>query len=133
LSSQLAITIWDVSPTGGDGAQGHAIPFGGTTLSLFDKENQLQKGRQKCFLHRRKAADGLDSSSTPSTPQSSRRNGGKGKEHIASADKESEELDRLEKLFKKHEMGEIPRIEWLDQLVFRGVEKRGLQASSTSM
>ena len=48
-------------------------------------------------------------------------------------DKESEELDRLEKLFKKHEMGEIPRIEWLDQLVFRGVEKRGLQASSTSL
>jgi phosphatidylinositol 3-kinase len=42
-------------------------------------------------------------------------------------------LDRLEKLFKKHEMGEIPRIEWLDQLVFRGVEKRGLQASTTSL
>lgn len=48
-------------------------------------------------------------------------------------DKEAEELDRLEKLFKKHEMGEIPRIEWLDQLVFRGVEKRGLKASSTSL
>lgn len=30
-------------------------------------------------------------------------------------------------------MGEIPRIEWLDQLVFRGVEKRGLQASTTSL
>jgi phosphatidylinositol 3-kinase len=48
-------------------------------------------------------------------------------------DKESEELDRLEKLFKKHEMGEIPRVEWLDQLVFRGVEKRGLQATSASL
>ena len=30
-------------------------------------------------------------------------------------------------------MGEIPRVDWLDQLVFRGVEKRGLQASSTSL
>lgn len=133
MSSQLAITIWDLSPTGGDGAQGHAISFGGTTIPLFDKENQLQKGRQKCYLHRRKAADGLDSSTTPSTLPSPRRNDGKEKENEGAIDKESDELDRLEKLFKKHEMGEIPRIEWLDQLVFRGVEKRGLQASSTSL
>lgn len=40
-------------------------------------------------------------------------------------------MERLEKLFKKHEMGEIPRVDWLDQLVFRGVEKRGLQANRT--
>ncbi|CZR63709.1 probable 1-phosphatidylinositol 3-kinase [Phialocephala subalpina] len=131
LSSQLAITLWDLSPTGGEGRQGHAIPFGGTTLPLFDKENQLQKGRQKCHLHRRKAADGLDNSTTPSTLPKVRR--GKGKETVEPVDKEAEELDRLEKLFKKHEMGEIPRIEWLDQLVFRGVEKRGLKASSTSL
>lgn len=39
----------------------------------------------------------------------------------------------MEKLFKKHEMGEIPRIDWLDQLVFRGFEKRGLQASKNSL
>jgi phosphatidylinositol 3-kinase len=133
LSSQLAITVWDISATGGKVSHGHAIPFGGTTVPLFDKENQLQKGRQKCHLHRRKAADGLDSTSTPSTLPSVRRNGAKGKEGVETIDKESEELDRLEKLFKKHEMGEIPRIEWLDQLVFRGVEKRGLQASSTSL
>ncbi|PSS28096.1 hypothetical protein M430DRAFT_132268 [Amorphotheca resinae ATCC 22711] len=133
LSSQLAITVWDLSPTGGEGAQGHAIPFGGTTLPLFDKENQLQKGRQKCYLHRLKGADGLDSTSTPSIFPGDRRNGSKGKKGLDTIDKESEELDRLEKLFKKHEMGEIPRIEWLDQLVFRGVEKRGLQASTTSL
>jgi phosphatidylinositol 3-kinase len=128
LSAQLAITVWDLSPTGGKDAQGHAIPFAGTTLPLFDKENQLQKGRQKCHLHRRKAADGLDSTTTPSLLQ---RGGAKAKDAARFVDKESEELDRLEKLFKKHEMGEIPRIEWLDQMVFRGVEKRGLQAAST--
>ncbi|TGO89694.1 hypothetical protein BPOR_0098g00250 [Botrytis porri] len=133
LSSQLAITVWDLSPTGGDGAQGHAVPFGGTTLRLFDKDNQLQKGRQKCHLHRRKAADGLDSSSTPAVLPNVRRTGSRSKGEAEIIDKESEELDRLEKLFKKHEMGEIARIEWLDQLVFRGVEKRGLQASSTSL
>ncbi|CAL3971050.1 unnamed protein product [Diplocarpon coronariae] len=133
LSSQLAITIWDLSPAGGKGVHGHAIPFGGTTLRLFDKENQLQKGRQKCFLHRRKAADSLDLTSTPANLPKSRRDGFMGKENMDTVDKESEELDRLEKLFKKHEMGEIPRVDWLDQLVFRGVEKKGLQASAASL
>ena len=133
LGSQLAITVWDLSPTGGKGVQGHVIPFGGTTLPLFDKDNQLQKGRQKCYLHRRKTADGLHNSSTPSTLPSLRRSGTKDKGCAEKFDKESEELDRLEKLFKKHEMGEIPRIDWLDQLVFRGVEQRGLQASSASL
>ena len=28
------------------------------------------------------------------------------------------ELERLEAVFKKHEMGEIPRVDWLDRLVF---------------
>lgn len=132
LTAQLAITIWDLSPTGGAGARGHAIPFGGTTFPLFDKENTLQKGRQKCYLHRRKAADGLASSSTPSSLLPTRRNMKDGYEHEVVVDKQAEELERLEKLFKKHEMGEIPRVDWLDQLVFRGTEKRGLQASSTS-
>lgn len=133
MNSQLAITVWDLSPAGGEGAQGHAIPFGGTTLPLFDKENQLQKGRQKCHLHRRKAADGLASTTTPSTLPSRRRNQGGSRGDIEVVDEEAEELERLEKLFKKHEMGELPRIEWLDQLVFRGIEKRGLQAFKGSV
>ena len=39
----------------------------------------------------------------------------------------------MEKLFKKHEMGEIPRVDWLDQMVFRSFEKRDLQAAKSSM
>lgn len=39
----------------------------------------------------------------------------------------------METLFKKHEMGEIPRVDWLDQMVFRSFEKRGLQAAKSSM
>jgi phosphatidylinositol 3-kinase len=131
LTSQLAITVWDLSPAGGKGAIGHAIPFGGTTLPIFDKENTLQKGRQKCHLHRRKAADGLASTSTPSTLPPPRRNVKNSDVHEVVVDKQGEELERMEKLFKKHEMGEIPRVDWLDQLVFRGTEKRGLQASNT--
>ncbi|KAJ9155152.1 Phosphatidylinositol 3-kinase VPS34 [Pleurostoma richardsiae] len=130
INSHLAITIWDLSPTGGRNAQGHAIPFGGTTLPLFDKDNQIQKGRQKCHVHRHKLADGNDSTTTPAFAPK----GKPGRKHATVAlDKDAEELDRMEKLFKKHEMGEIPRVDWLDQLVFRGFEKRGLQAAKTSV
>ena len=124
LTSQIAITVWDLSPTGGKGARGHAIPFGGTTIPLFDKDDTLQKGRQKCRLHRNKCADGLSSTTTPATPAIPRdysRNGA-GKTPIVK--EEEEELERLEKLFKKHEMGEIPRVDWLDQLVFEAVRKK---------
>ena len=123
-NSRLAITIWDLSPTGGEGAQGHAIPFGGTTLSLFDADNQLHKGRQKCHVYRHRAADGNDDTKTPAILP--KKKAGKG----ASEDSEADELDRMEKLFKKHEMGEIPRVDWLDQLVFRRFEK--IQAAKSS-
>jgi phosphatidylinositol 3-kinase len=126
-NSRIAITIWDLSPTGGQGAQGHAIPFGGTTLALFDKDNQLHKGRQKCRVYRHRQADGNDDSTTPAVlPKKKAKKG-------ESEGKEIDELDRMEKLFKKHEMGEIPRVDWLDQLVFRGFEKRGLQSAKSSL
>lgn len=132
LNAYLAITIWDLSPTGGGQAQGHAIPFGGTTLPLFDKDNQLLKGRQKCVVHRHKQADGNDNTSTPSSvpkpKDDSSKNGVAGV-----IDAELEELERMERLFKKHEMNEIPRVEWLDQLVFRGAERRGLKVARSSI
>ena len=33
-------------------------------------------------------------------------------------------MERLEQLFKKHEMNEIPQNDWLDQLVFQNVGKK---------
>ncbi|KAI0476169.1 phosphatidylinositol 3 [Xylariaceae sp. FL0804] len=131
LNSYLAVTIWDLSPTGGKQAQGHAIPFGGTTLALFDQDNQLQKGRQKCSVHRNKQADGNDNTTTPASFSKTRVASRKGEPVVV--DKEAEELERLDKLFKKQEMNEIPRVEWLDQLVFRSAEKRGLQAARNSI
>lgn len=134
LSAQIALTVWDLSPAGGENANGHAVPFGGTTIRLFDKDNQLQKGRQKCHLHRRRAADGLDDSSTPSI-FAKKSSSDKAKSPIGDivAEEAEEELERLEKLFKKHEMGELSREPWLDQLVFRAIEKKSLQASSLSI
>lgn len=123
LTSQLAITVWDLSPTGGEGARGHAIPFGGTTVPLFDTDNTLQKGRQNCRLYLHMAADGFSSTSTPSTPRPQRKE--KGHENNSFEDTaEEDELERLEKIFKRHEMGEIPRVDWLDRLVFKAVEMK---------
>ncbi|KAK7974140.1 hypothetical protein PG989_015988 [Apiospora arundinis] len=131
LNSCLAITLWDVSPTGGKQAQGHAIPFGGTTLPLFDKDNQVQKGRLKCMIHRHQKADGNDDTTTPYTVPK-RRQGTKKNELIA-VDKERDEMDRMDKLFKKYEMNEIPKVEWLDHLVWRVSEKRASEATRSSV
>ncbi|CAM1502259.1 Fc.00g042430.m01.CDS01 [Cosmosporella sp. VM-42] len=128
----LAITIWDMSPTGGKGALGHAIPFGGTTLPMFDEDNQVQKGRQKCLVHRYKHADGNTNTTTPALISTKMRaNPRKGL--LPPLDKDAAEVERIEKLLKKHEMGEIPRVDWLDQLVFRKLEKSGLNVAKSSL
>lgn len=131
-SSQLAITVWDLSPTGRQGARGHAIPFGGTTISLFDKDGTLQKGRQKCRLYRHKAADGFSSTTTPAAPPVQRIRDGSCSSDGHNNSPEEKELERLEKLFKKHEMGEIPRVDWLDKLVFKAVEKQKLLVETSA-
>lgn len=124
LSSQLAITIWDVAPTNGEGVSSHAIPFGGTTVPLFDRDNTLQKGRQRCHVHRFKAADGLTGSVTPYmlAPERSKKLHEDRNLPVDVAD-DIAELERLEGLMKKHEMGEIPEVQWLDRLVFRQIEQ----------
>ncbi|KAJ5619328.1 hypothetical protein N7510_003312 [Penicillium lagena] len=130
LNSQLAITVWDLSPLAGGGAQAHDIPFGGTTIRLFDGEGKLRMGRQKCKVYRNKAADGVSSTTTPSVPPPKRR--------IPNArdplgpSLEETELERVEILIKKHEMGEIPRIDWMDQMVFRQLEKLKLNAEEAA-
>ncbi|KXJ93890.1 phosphatidylinositol 3 [Microdochium bolleyi] len=131
LNSCLAITLWDLSPTGGKDAHGHAVPFGGTTLPLFDKENQLQKGRQKCVIYRHELADGNDNTTTPSSVPKRRKDIKKGES--SPVNKDAEELERIERLLKKHEMNEIPRVEWLDQLVYRGAERRSINAAKNTV
>ena len=123
-SSQIAITVWDVSPAGGkDGGAGHAVPFGGTTISIFDDESQLRKGRQRCYLHRLKAADGLSSPNTPHAPATGRKGRPKTGAGSLVEDEDLQELERLEDLMKKREMNEIDANPWLDQMVFRRVEE----------
>ena len=124
LNAQLAITVWDLSPVGSDGARGHHIPFGGTTIPLFEEDGTLRKGRQKCKLWRNKPADGFTDTTTPWAPRKGRR--GQEVKPAFANDKHSRraaELERLHELLKKHEMGEIPDNKWLDQMVFRQIER----------
>jgi phosphatidylinositol 3-kinase len=115
-TTQLAITIWDLAP-----GKGH-VPFGGTTVPLFDEYNTLLRGRQRCRIHRYKKADGFSHSTTPSFLPHPRikQNGTNANSTL---DVRIAELDRLESLLKKFELGEIPDNKWLDQLVFRKAEQ----------
>ncbi|OCK82959.1 phosphatidylinositol 3-kinase-like protein [Lepidopterella palustris CBS 459.81] len=131
LSSQLAITVWDLSPTCGEDSKLHSIPFGGTTIPLFDKDNTLQKGRQRCKLYRNVAADGLSSSTTPWIPRPVRASQKDAKDVERSVDENTAEMERLEGLLKKQEMGEIPPNPWLDQMVFRQMMKLRSNALKT--
>jgi phosphatidylinositol 3-kinase len=110
-SSQIAITIWD---SAGPRKQ---VPFGGTTYSIFNTSDKstpkqvvtycrtLRTGHQKLKLWLGKEADGLSDTSTPGTFTS------------------TTEMDRLEKLVKQHEQGDLPRLDWLDNLAFRKIEQ----------
>jgi phosphatidylinositol 3-kinase len=99
------------------------VPFGGTTIPLFDTDNTLLKGRHRCIVHRHVVADGLSNSRTPYAIKPSRRNPINPSLHEPLVDSSAKEMDRLEGLMKRHEMGEIPENKWLDQLVFRQIEK----------
>ena len=120
-SAQLALTVWDLNPLPKDGRLDHSVPFGGTTISLFDDQGTLRRGYQKCKLYRKREADGQTPTSTPHVPVPKRRRRN-GVPHLSNP--EEDELDRLERLFKKHEMGEIQSNEWLDQLVFKKVAEK---------
>ncbi|KAK3071760.1 Phosphatidylinositol (PI) 3-kinase [Teratosphaeriaceae sp. CCFEE 6253] len=131
-NTQLALTIWDLSPINPKGGDtNHHIPFGGTTITLYDDNATLRTGRQKCRVWRHKAADGYSNTTTPW--QEPRKRGGRGKdeETIIVDEKQSRrdaELERLVGLMKKHEMGDITENKWLDQMVFRQIEKMERQS-----
>lgn len=127
LNTQLAITVWDLSPinpNGGD--KQHHIPFGGTTISLFDEDATLRTGRQKCRIWRHKAADGFSDTSTPWQEPPKRGRRGQPQEPVVVDERRSRrdaELERLVGLMKQHEAGSIAENRWLDNMVFRQVEK----------
>ncbi|KAM0791817.1 hypothetical protein ACM66B_004077 [Microbotryomycetes sp. NB124-2] len=98
--AQLALTVVDIL------APGQQQVVGGSTVRLFGKKHTLRKGKQRLYLWRGRHADGATNSDTPS------------KLKLA-----HDEMGRLEKLVKKHESGDVPRMDWLDKLAFRKIEQ----------
>lgn len=99
--SQLALTVWDVSCGKDEGL------VGGATILLFNSKMQLKTGKQKLRLWPGKEADGSLPTSTPGKVPKNERG----------------ELERLEKLINKYERGQIQRVDWLDRLTFKALEK----------
>jgi phosphatidylinositol 3-kinase len=65
----------------------------------------MRKGKHKLYVWPGVEADGKNETSTPSRL------------------KTTSELDRLERLVKKHDAGDIQPVDWLDALAFRQIEK----------
>lgn len=108
LSAQLAITVWDIA-----GPLKKTV-IGGSTLRLFGKKQTLKKGKQRLFLWPKQQADGSVETETPSK--------------VGLKD----EMGRLEKLVKQHERGDIARMDWLDKLAFRQIERIHAREAETS-
>lgn len=98
----LAITIVDVA---GSGNQHHIV--GGTTLPMFSRNGLYRHGLYDLRVWSKLQADGRLESTTPGRPEPS------------SGD---HQMQRLAKLTRKHHMGHIPQVDWLDRLSFREVE-----------
>ncbi|CAG8484223.1 3625_t:CDS:2 [Diversispora eburnea] len=71
-------------------------------------------GKHKCYLWPDVEADGRENSITPSKVGN------------------KSEMDRLEKLVKRYERNDMSKLEWLDNLAFRQIEKIHKQESSKS-
>ncbi|KAL0307211.1 UNVERIFIED_CONTAM: Phosphatidylinositol 3-kinase, root isoform [Sesamum radiatum] len=100
-NSQLALTVYDVSC----GKNEEVV--GGATIRLFNMKKQLKTGKHKLRLWAGKEADGSINTATPGRVPKEERG----------------ELERLEKLVNKYERGQIQRIDWLDRLAFKAMEK----------
>ncbi|KAG9068660.1 Phosphatidylinositol (PI) 3-kinase [Linnemannia hyalina] len=106
LNAQLAFTVWDAA------SPRKVEPIGGSTLKLFGPFNIILTGPQKVRMWPECEADGNDTSKTPSETG------------------EKDEMDRFEK-----DRGDIPKIEWLDNLAYRQIEQihKKLLAQSDKM
>ncbi|RKP08211.1 atypical PIKK PI3K protein kinase [Thamnocephalis sphaerospora] len=104
----LALSVWEIC-----GPQNTRVAAS-TAFPLFTKHSVLRSGRQKLLLWQDAKPDLVK---TPS----------KSPQHDA--------MDHLEKMVKRHEEGEIPRVDWLDKLAFREIERinREVTASSSKM
>ena len=97
LSTQLAISIWIT-----DGPRKQK-PVAGTTFKLFAKHKTVREAQYRLHLYPNQEGDGREDSVTPSKLDT----------HT--------EVDRLDKIIRKYERGDLPKVDWLDELVFKEI------------
>lgn len=100
-TANLALTILDCA------GPGKTAIVGGTTISLFGKDGTFRQGMFDLRVWQNMEADGKNKTATP----------GKGK------DTKKHQMQRLAKLAKKYRNGQIHKVDWLDRLTFREIEK----------
>ncbi|PWZ02567.1 phosphatidylinositol 3-kinase [Testicularia cyperi] len=100
LGAQLSFTVHDVT------SSSTTRIIGGTTFPLFNKKGALKTAQHRLYLWKGAKGDGSVESSTP-----------------CKVGEMKDEMGRLEKLIKRHERGDLPRIDWLDKLAYRQIEK----------
>jgi phosphatidylinositol 3-kinase len=120
LNAQLTFTVYD---SRGPPAATSAVPVGGTTLKLFGKKCTLKKGRQRLYLWKDKPADGAAQTTTPSKLQTEEADELGRLEKVRFSTSSLNRADYASKLVKKHQSGDIPRVDWLDKLAFRKIEQ----------
>lgn len=96
----LALTIYDCC------GPGVMKVIGGTAITLFGKNGLFRQGMFDLRIWMDIEGDGNYPSNTP----------GKGKNSSKS------QMQRLGKLAKKHRLGHIQKVDWLDRLTFREIE-----------
>ena len=77
----------------------------GPRLTVAAISRTLRRGQQRCYLHSDVEGDPSDENRTPSDIH------------------QEDELGRLLHLVKDYEQGDMPRLDWLDVVTFRQIEK----------
>lgn len=114
LDAEVQFSFWDYDGTN--------MLVASSRLSLFDGKNAiLLRGRQKVGVNIDNKFGQLEEDSHNGIVKATR-----GQASIPS------EMDRLEKLIKKHELGDMPRLDWLDNLAFRQIEHVNAENTSRS-
>ncbi|KAH3663922.1 hypothetical protein WICMUC_005861 [Wickerhamomyces mucosus] len=105
FNSKLKITLWEFDDS-------EECIFGETEINIFNEEDcTLKRGRQKLQLKL------TDQNSNNSSMEENN-------------DGNTIQINEIEKLIKKHENGEMERVDWLDNLTFRKIELVNKKLSS---
>eukprot|EP00741_Cyanophora_paradoxa_P022587 tig00000248_g21812.t1 len=107
--ARLAVTAWESR------GPGEALALGSAVVPLFSRRGLLKQGRKKLTLVEGASFAGGRDGVPPGT--------GPAPTLAPPKPRPGDEMDRLEKLMRRFDRGEIPSVDWLDRLAFRHIER----------